>query len=239
MALTELKGRQLGTQTVVIERGPVKVFAQALLDDDPVYTSRRGAGARRRSRSSCRTGVRSARAARPGCRSRTCGARAARSCTASRSSVYHGGAAGRTSATCSSATASDLRRLREGEVERRQARVLRDRDDVEERADRRARSSPRSSRSRSTASPTRPSRSRSRNGLVGYTPRATRRSRRDPGRRSSATAGRSTPRTGTLLDTVLHRRRRTSTTRRTPAAPRARTAESAAWLEKMISPRSP
>ena len=34
MALTELKGRQLGTQRVVIERGPVRVFAQALLDDD-------------------------------------------------------------------------------------------------------------------------------------------------------------------------------------------------------------
>ena len=38
MALTELKGKPLGTQKVVIERGPVKVFAQALLDDDPVYT---------------------------------------------------------------------------------------------------------------------------------------------------------------------------------------------------------
>ena len=39
MALTELKGRPLGTQRVVIERGPVRVFAQALLDDDPVYTA--------------------------------------------------------------------------------------------------------------------------------------------------------------------------------------------------------
>ncbi len=39
MALTELKGRALGTQKVVIERGPVRVFAQALMDDDPVYTS--------------------------------------------------------------------------------------------------------------------------------------------------------------------------------------------------------
>ena len=39
MALTELKGRQLGTQRVVIERGPVRVFAQALLDSDPVYTA--------------------------------------------------------------------------------------------------------------------------------------------------------------------------------------------------------
>src|SRR4051794_40375028 len=37
VALTELKGRQLGQQLVVIERGPVRVFAQALLDDDPVY----------------------------------------------------------------------------------------------------------------------------------------------------------------------------------------------------------
>ncbi len=39
MALTELKGRQLGTQRVVIERGPVRVFAQALLDSDPAYTA--------------------------------------------------------------------------------------------------------------------------------------------------------------------------------------------------------
>lgn len=37
MALTELKGRDLGTQKVVIERGPVRVFAEALMDDDPVY----------------------------------------------------------------------------------------------------------------------------------------------------------------------------------------------------------
>ncbi|MGQ0825989.1 MAG: FAS1-like dehydratase domain-containing protein [Actinomycetota bacterium] len=39
MALTELKGRPLGTQRVAIERGPVKIFAQALLDDDAVYVS--------------------------------------------------------------------------------------------------------------------------------------------------------------------------------------------------------
>jgi hypothetical protein len=38
MAMTELKGQKLGTQKVVIERGPVRVFAQALMDDDPVYT---------------------------------------------------------------------------------------------------------------------------------------------------------------------------------------------------------
>ena len=44
MALTELKGKALGTQKVVIERGPVKVFAQALLDDDPVYAERGSAG---------------------------------------------------------------------------------------------------------------------------------------------------------------------------------------------------
>ena len=35
MALTELKGRPLGTQKVIIERGPIRVFAQALMDDDP------------------------------------------------------------------------------------------------------------------------------------------------------------------------------------------------------------
>ena len=37
MALTELKGQQGGTQTVVIERGPVRVFAEALGDSDDVY----------------------------------------------------------------------------------------------------------------------------------------------------------------------------------------------------------
>ncbi|MCJ7437842.1 MAG: MaoC family dehydratase N-terminal domain-containing protein [Acidimicrobiia bacterium] len=37
MALTDLKGQSTGTQTVVIERGPVRVFAEALMDDDDVY----------------------------------------------------------------------------------------------------------------------------------------------------------------------------------------------------------
>jgi hypothetical protein len=37
MALTELKGQARGTQKVVIERGPVRVFAEALGDDDEVY----------------------------------------------------------------------------------------------------------------------------------------------------------------------------------------------------------
>ncbi len=37
MALTELKGQETGTQKVVIERGPVRVFAAALGDDDEVY----------------------------------------------------------------------------------------------------------------------------------------------------------------------------------------------------------
>ncbi len=37
MALTELKGQQTGTQKVVIERGPVRVFAEALGDTDEVY----------------------------------------------------------------------------------------------------------------------------------------------------------------------------------------------------------
>lgn len=38
MAMTELKGTETGTQKVVIERGPVRVFADALGDSDPVYT---------------------------------------------------------------------------------------------------------------------------------------------------------------------------------------------------------
>ena len=38
MALTELKGKETGTQKVLIERGPVRVFAQALGDDDEVYS---------------------------------------------------------------------------------------------------------------------------------------------------------------------------------------------------------
>lgn len=37
MALTELKGLQTGKQRVVIERGPVRVFAAALGDNDSVY----------------------------------------------------------------------------------------------------------------------------------------------------------------------------------------------------------
>ena len=37
MALTEIKGQTGGTQRVVIERGPVRVFADAILDPDPVY----------------------------------------------------------------------------------------------------------------------------------------------------------------------------------------------------------
>jgi hypothetical protein len=37
VALTELKGQTTGTQKVVIERGPVRVFAEALMDDDEVY----------------------------------------------------------------------------------------------------------------------------------------------------------------------------------------------------------
>jgi hypothetical protein len=38
VALTELKGQETGTQKVVIERGPVRVFAEALGDTDDVYT---------------------------------------------------------------------------------------------------------------------------------------------------------------------------------------------------------
>jgi len=37
MALTDLQGHRGPTQRVRIERGPVRVFAAALLDDDPVY----------------------------------------------------------------------------------------------------------------------------------------------------------------------------------------------------------
>ncbi len=37
MALTELIGTPLGTQTVQIERGPVRVFAQAILDTSTTY----------------------------------------------------------------------------------------------------------------------------------------------------------------------------------------------------------
>jgi peroxisomal enoyl-CoA hydratase 2 len=39
VALTELKGQETGTQKVVIERGPVRVFAEALGDDDETYRS--------------------------------------------------------------------------------------------------------------------------------------------------------------------------------------------------------
>ena len=37
MALDELKGTSTGTQTVIIERGPVRVFADALGDTSGVY----------------------------------------------------------------------------------------------------------------------------------------------------------------------------------------------------------
>ena len=39
MALLDLKGTQLGQQRVQIERGPVRVFAQAILDESPTYQS--------------------------------------------------------------------------------------------------------------------------------------------------------------------------------------------------------
>jgi hypothetical protein len=37
MALTELKGQELGKQQVEVERGPVRVFAASLKDDNPAY----------------------------------------------------------------------------------------------------------------------------------------------------------------------------------------------------------
>jgi hypothetical protein len=38
MALTELQGTELGTQTITIEQGPVRAFATAVLDDPDRYT---------------------------------------------------------------------------------------------------------------------------------------------------------------------------------------------------------
>jgi hypothetical protein len=38
-ALTELTGKELGTQTVVVERGPVEVFARAVTDKATVYAA--------------------------------------------------------------------------------------------------------------------------------------------------------------------------------------------------------
>ena len=37
MALTELKGKDMGTQQVTIERGPVRIFARAIKDDSPEF----------------------------------------------------------------------------------------------------------------------------------------------------------------------------------------------------------
>ena len=124
----------------------------------------------------------------------------------------------------------DLRRVREGEERRRQARVLRDRDDVVERAHRRSRSSRRSSRSRSTASPTRPSPSRSRD----VTPAGALRPRRDPRRHRPLRLG--DRHQG--LGAARHRASpttRTSTTRRTRAARSVRTTKCAGWLEKVMT----
>jgi hypothetical protein len=38
MALTELKGTELGSQTITIEQGPVRAFATAVKDDPDRYT---------------------------------------------------------------------------------------------------------------------------------------------------------------------------------------------------------
>ena len=38
MALTELQGMELGTQTITIEQGPVRSFAAAVLDDPDRFT---------------------------------------------------------------------------------------------------------------------------------------------------------------------------------------------------------
>ena len=38
MALDELKGTELGTQTITIEQGPVRAFATAIKDDPDRYT---------------------------------------------------------------------------------------------------------------------------------------------------------------------------------------------------------
>ncbi len=38
MALTELKGNELGNQTITIEQGPVRAFAEAVLDDPEKFT---------------------------------------------------------------------------------------------------------------------------------------------------------------------------------------------------------
>jgi hypothetical protein len=37
MALTELKGKQMGTQRVTIERGPVRTFARAIKDESEIF----------------------------------------------------------------------------------------------------------------------------------------------------------------------------------------------------------
>ncbi|MGI9576774.1 MAG: FAS1-like dehydratase domain-containing protein [Microthrixaceae bacterium] len=38
MALEELKGSELGTQTITIEQGPVRAFAEAVLDDPDKFS---------------------------------------------------------------------------------------------------------------------------------------------------------------------------------------------------------
>jgi hypothetical protein len=38
VALTELQGEELGSQTIVIEQGPVRAFAKAIKDDPDRYT---------------------------------------------------------------------------------------------------------------------------------------------------------------------------------------------------------
>ena len=134
VALTELKGSKSGTQKVRIERGPVRVFAQALMDDDPVYDGddapvpptfpfvmpfwgSLGLGRRRR------PADREAAGQGPGDPARRAGVR-----------VHP---LTRRSATCSRASRRSTDVYEKETVERRQARVLRDRDHLEGRRHRR------------------------------------------------------------------------------------------------------
>ena len=136
MALTELKGRQLGTQRVVIERGTgARVRAGADGRRPGVHRRRRARAADLPVRDALLGLTRRGGAA--GLPIENLRGKGRAILHGEQEFIYHGGDWPHVGDTLVG-DGSDLRRVREGEVGRRQARVLRDRDDVEERAHRRA-----------------------------------------------------------------------------------------------------
>ena len=170
MALTALKGKALGEQKVVIERGPVKVFAQALLDDDPVYTGEAAPAPPTFPFVMPYWGSMGQGGA-AGLPIENLRGKGRAILHGEQEFVFHDGRWPHVGDVLVG-DGVDLRRVREGTLRRRQARVLRHRDDVEGREVGRSGRHHQVHARRSCASPTRPipSRSRSRAIAMAYTP---------------------------------------------------------------------